>query len=81
MADTLRSIAVLLAAGIASLFPQHITPELADAGAALIVSLIIAMSLVPLFGGLIATFGELRALHHQYALEQEQQNKTIQPMK
>jgi Co/Zn/Cd efflux system component len=80
MADTLRSIAVLVAAGIASLFPHHITPELADAGAALIVSLIIAISLVPLFGGLIATFGELRALHHQYTLEQEQKNKTIQPM-
>lgn len=62
MADTLRSIAVLIAAGIACIMPS-LSPTLADASAAVAVSGIIAVSLGPLLMGLIQTWGEIRILH------------------
>ena len=57
-ADTMRSIAVLLAGGI-SYFTNIISPEVADASAALIVSLIIFLSCLPLFNGLYKTCREI----------------------
>jgi Co/Zn/Cd efflux system component len=54
-ADTLRSIAVLVAAGIAWVLPSLLTPDEADSGAAIIVSAIILFSLVPLIQGLFRT--------------------------
>ncbi len=61
-ADTLRSVAVLLAAGIALCLPTHHNPALqqyyavqADAGAALMVSIIILLSIVPLLRGIVRT--------------------------
>lgn len=60
MADTMRSIAVLVAAGISYFF--HVEPALVDATAAVIVSVIIALSLGPLVLGLIQTWNELQAL-------------------
>lgn len=54
-ADTLRSIAVLVGAGSAWVFPELVTPEQADSGAAIFVSLIILISLVPLIQALFVT--------------------------
>lgn len=51
-ADTLRSIAVIIAAGLAMIFPDKISPVVADATAALVVSTLILLSLLPLVGGL-----------------------------
>lgn len=60
-ADTLRSIAVIIAS-IAAETSKIVTPEVADATAAVIVSAIILLSLVPLFSGLIRTWRELRSI-------------------
>ena len=60
-ADTLRSIAVILAACLAEFVPT-VTAEEADASAALIVSLLIVLSLIPLFQGLIMSGSELRGI-------------------
>jgi Co/Zn/Cd efflux system component len=60
MADTMRSIAVLVAAGISYIF--HVDPALVDATAAVVVSVIIALSLGPLIIGLFQTWNELKAL-------------------
>lgn len=55
LADTLRSVAVLVAAGFASIFPGILTPNDADSDAAIVVSIIILISLVPLLQGLYLT--------------------------
>lgn len=60
-ADTLRSLAVILAAGIA-LTVHSVTPEVADASAAVVVSDLILVSLVPLVRGLTWTASELCAI-------------------
>lgn len=57
-ADTMRSAAVLIAAGIAYTFPI-IPPDSADSVAALIVSAIIFVSLIPLIQGLCLTAMEI----------------------
>lgn len=57
-ADTLRSIAVLVAAGIATVFPS-VNGEFADATAAVVVSFIIISSLCPLLYGLFLTAKEI----------------------
>jgi Co/Zn/Cd efflux system component len=54
-ADTLRSVAVLLAAGLATLFPDYITPVAADSNGTIVVSLVILISLGPLLHGLYRT--------------------------
>jgi Co/Zn/Cd efflux system component len=61
-ADTLRSIAVIIAAITAELVPE-VTPEEADATAAVIVSFLIVMSLIPLVQGLVRSTIELRAIY------------------
>jgi len=63
MADTMRSIAVLIAA--AASFFLHLSPELADAVAAIIVSIIIAVSLGPLIVGLMKTWHEIRIVRRE----------------
>lgn len=65
-ADTMRSIAVLVAAGIAGMF-DSIDPEAADAVAAVVVSIIIILSLIPLFQGLFRTWADLIDLERQYS--------------
>jgi len=57
-ADTMRSVAVLIAAGIATAF-QQIQSGDADAWAAIVVSLIILGSLLPLLHGLFITTKEI----------------------
>lgn len=61
-ADTLRSVAVLIAAGIAYV-SDFITPGEADAYAALVVSFIILLSCAPLMQGLFHTAREIREMH------------------
>lgn len=63
MADTMRSIAVLIAA--ATSFFLDLSPALADATAAIIVSIIIAVSLGPLIVGLMKTFHEIQLLRRE----------------
>eukprot|EP00522_Entomoneis_paludosa_P017935 CAMPEP_0172440120 /NCGR_PEP_ID=MMETSP1065-20121228/875_1 /TAXON_ID=265537 /ORGANISM="Amphiprora paludosa, Strain CCMP125" /LENGTH=348 /DNA_ID=CAMNT_0013188903 /DNA_START=111 /DNA_END=1157 /DNA_ORIENTATION=- len=60
-ADTLRSTAVLIAAGIATVF-QSIDGGKADAIAAVVVSVIILVSIIPLMQGLVLTGFEIRYL-------------------
>jgi hypothetical protein len=60
-ADTLRSIAVLLASFIA-LSNSRIHPDRADAVATLVVSLLIILSILPLMRGLFLTWRELQHL-------------------
>lgn len=60
-ADTLRSTAVLIAAGTAYMFKLG-EPEMVDAAAALAVSLIILFSLGPLLKGIFHAWGQLRHL-------------------
>lgn len=60
-ADTLRSIAVIIAAALAELFDE-VSAEEADAAAALVVSLLILLSLVPLFQGLVQSAKALWAI-------------------
>jgi len=58
-ADTLRSTAVIIATMLADFVPA-ITPEEADASAAVVVSALILLSLVPLARGMMHTVRELR---------------------
>jgi Co/Zn/Cd efflux system component len=58
----LRSIAVIIAAILAEFIPS-VTSEEADASAALVVSVLIALSLIPLFGGIVQTFGALKQVN------------------
>jgi Co/Zn/Cd efflux system component len=60
-ADTLRSIAVVVAAGLAEVV-DGITSEEADAAAAVTVSILIILSLMPLLHGLWMSVSELRAI-------------------
>ncbi|GAX14854.1 hypothetical protein FisN_29Lh064 [Fistulifera solaris] len=54
-ADTLRSLAVLVAASFAAICPKIITPADADSWGSIVVSIVILASLVPLFEGLYIT--------------------------
>lgn len=60
-ADTLRSIAVIVAAILAEIIPD-VTPEEADATAAVVVSVLIVFSLIPLIQGLLRSVAELRVI-------------------
>jgi hypothetical protein len=60
-ADTLRSIAVIVASGVADVV-DGVTPEEADAAAAVVVSILVLLSMVPLFHGLVQSVSELRAI-------------------
>jgi Co/Zn/Cd efflux system component len=70
-ADTLRSIAVIVASSLAEFVPS-ITSEVADAGAAVVVSILIVLSLVPLVGGMVKTFKALRDVNQQLRKERFQ---------
>ena len=61
-ADTLRSIAVIFASTLAEFHPK-ITSEVADAGAAVVVSILIVLSLIPLFTGMVQTMQSLRRIN------------------
>ena len=61
-ADTLRSIAVLIAAGFSFIFPELLTPVDADSIGAILVSIIILVSLLPLIQGIFNTTLEVSRL-------------------
>jgi Co/Zn/Cd efflux system component len=61
-ADTLRSVAVLVAAGLSE-YGRHISAAQADSGATLLVSVIVLVSLVPLIQGLYQTAHQIYAIH------------------
>ncbi len=67
-ADTIRSIAVLTASILAESIP-NITAEEADASAAVAVSAVILIALLPLLLGLRRTWLELRAIRREEASE------------
>ena len=76
MADTMRSIAVLIAAGIAWRY-KSIDPSTADASAAVVVSIIIALSLGPLLAALVRTFKEIVDIRREKAVaRRDAQNST-----
>lgn len=62
-ADTLRSTAVLIAAGFAFLLPKNLSASNSDAIAAVAVSVIILGSLLPLVQGLVLTALQIYHLH------------------
>jgi hypothetical protein len=53
-------VAVLLAAGFSTLYPELLSPANADSYGAIVISLIIIVSLGPLLQGLYATALEIR---------------------
>ena len=67
-ADTVRSVAVLIAA-ILGQFIEVVTPEVADAGAAIVVSAIILIALLPLLSGMVRTGCELYVIRREEASE------------
>ncbi|KAG7341994.1 cation efflux protein [Nitzschia inconspicua] len=69
-ADTLRSLAVILASLLAE-FTSTVTSEVADSTAAVVVSVLILLSLLPLFSGMVRTFQSLQRVNQQIA-EQNQ---------
>ncbi|KAG7363163.1 cation efflux protein [Nitzschia inconspicua] len=69
-ADTLRSLAVILASLLAE-FTSTVTSEVADSTAAVVVSALILLSLLPLFSGMVHTFQSLQQVNRQIA-EQNQ---------
>ena len=66
----MRSVAVILAAALAEIF-DDVTAEEADAAAALVVSLLILLSLIPLFQGLQQSVREL------WAIRAEERSETM----
>jgi Co/Zn/Cd efflux system component len=79
-ADTMRTIAVLIAASIAMLFPEQVDGKTADAVAAVAVSIIILLSLASLIQGLVMTAISIRQLH-SYSCSRNKHNTTAQPSK
>jgi len=69
-ADTLRSVAVLVAAGI-SRFTGWFTPLQADSWGAIVVSIIILVSLVPLVEALVRTAQKIRWIAKRGGVEVE----------
>ena len=77
MADTLRSIAVLIAAAIAY-YVKNVSPSMADACASIIVSIIIAITLGPLLMGLFESARELSILRKERETEQKEKRTDSQ---
>jgi len=73
-ADTLRSLAVILASLLAK-FTNTITSEVADAAAAVVVSLLIFVTLFPLIGGMIVTFTALRDINRQLRMKEMEEKE------
>ncbi|KAL3920894.1 MAG: hypothetical protein SGARI_006826, partial [Bacillariaceae sp.] len=73
-ADTLRSLAVILASLLAE-FTSTVTSEVADSTAAVVVSALIMLSLLPLFGGMVQTFAALKRVNRQIDEEKLRQQR------
>lgn len=76
-ADTLRSIAVIIAA-IVGAYAEGVSPERADALAAVVVSIIIVLALFPLFAGLRKSITEFASIHREEGNEwQEPSSRSV----
>jgi DNA-binding transcriptional regulator YbjK len=64
----LRSLAVILASLLAE-FTSTVTSEVADCAAAVVVSILIILSLVPLFSGMVQTYQYLKRIERQLVIE------------
>jgi Cation efflux family len=76
-ADTLRSIAVLVAAALGALFSAALSPTQVDSVGAIVVSIIILMSLGPLLQGVYLTACKIHAIwtgHHHHDHDHHQHN-------
>jgi len=73
-ADTLRSFAVILASLLAK-FTTAITSEVADAAAAVVVSILIFLSLFPLVGGMIQTYKSLKDINRLLKTNESEENE------
>lgn len=73
-ADTCRSVAVLLAGSLVY-FCKSLSSTKADAAAALVVSIIIFISCIPLFKGLIITSHEIWILKQSYMTQKMQEEE------
>uniref|UniRef100_A0A7S2Y3Y6 Cation efflux protein transmembrane domain-containing protein n=1 Tax=Entomoneis paludosa TaxID=265537 RepID=A0A7S2Y3Y6_9STRA len=73
-ADTLRSLAVIVAALVAEL-SDGVTSEEADAAAAIAVSVLIFLSLIPLFQGLSDSVMELRIIQCEEEQDREEEER------
>jgi len=78
-ADTLRSIAVLVAAGFAFLFPNLLTPANADSWGAIVVSIVIIISLMPLVEGLYVTAWEIYNLYKEHERRVKSEERSEHP--
>jgi Co/Zn/Cd efflux system component len=67
-ADTLRSLAVLVASAIATAVPS-VDGATADSSAAVAVSIVILISLIPLVQGIVLTAIKINVLHHNRVTE------------
>lgn len=67
-ADTVRSVAVLIASLLGK-YVDVVTPEVADAAAAVVVSLIILIALIPLLSGMVKTTCELITIRREEVRE------------
>jgi len=76
-ADTLRSVAVLVAAGISTVFPQVLPPADADAWGAIVVSIIIVLSLGPLVQGLCMTACKIVAMWNSSTSDSNRSNSNV----
>ncbi len=76
MADTMRSSAMLIS-GAFSYYTNLISPDLADAAAALVVSLAIFGSCVPLVQGLVQTFRGILVLKKELNMLRKLAKHTI----
>lgn len=72
-ADTLRTFAVIIAVLFAE-FTGFVTPEEADASAAIVVSALILLGLIPLLSGLVQTISKLRRVKRREEMERIYQN-------
>jgi Co/Zn/Cd efflux system component len=73
----MRSIAVIAAALLAEYVPS-ITAEEADATAAVVVSILIFLSLIPLVTGMIRTYNALRQVEELLASEESCDKKHME---
>ena len=78
-ADSMRTTAMILASILAEFSPS-ITPEVADASAAVVVSLLIILSLLPLFTGMVQSVRSLRGVHSELFIIQEETKKRAREM-
>ena len=62
-------------ASLLAKFTTAITSEVADASAAVVVSILIVLSLFPLIGGMVQTFKSLRDINRLLRMKESEENE------